>query len=373
MKEKKNERCLRSCLLLGLAILLVGCGVSTEGTSVLQMPAESGSRIASGENTESEAADADTKMERNPVETTVILTHTMPESSELHRAALYFKDTLEDISGGSMTVDIYADDSLGNIDDVNYFMNDTIDMRFGTGPVQAIPRIAYFPLIQDISIECMWEAMQPGTPIWELTSQQAEDAGALFLGVFPATPRLLTSNQPITSVDDMKELKLRTFSNTIEAQIWQAFGVETTALPIRQVSLALKEGVVDAEENPISVIEAYRFYENQKYVIRTDHRYYMDAVWMSQNFFRSLPEEQQNWILEAVNQMLDQYDVDHSIEYEQQVQTELEEKGVEFLDFPDSEKQKMRELVGPVIEEYFGKEAMDQLWDAFVESVDHVY
>ena len=58
----------------------------------------------------------------------------------------------------------------------------------------------------------------------------------------------------------MKELKLRTFSNTIEAQIWQAFGVETTALPIRQVSLALKEGVVDAEENPISVIEAYRFY-----------------------------------------------------------------------------------------------------------------
>ena len=38
--------------------------------------------------------------------------------------------------------------------------------------------------------------------------------------------------------------------------------------------------------------------------------------------------------------MLDQYDVDHSIEYEQQVQTELEEKGVEFLDFPDSEKQK---------------------------------
>lgn len=365
MKEKKNERCLRSCLLLGLAILLVGCGVSTEGTSVLQMPAESGSRTASGENTESEAADADTKMERNPVETTVILTHTMPESSELHRAALYFKDTLEDISGGSMTVDIYADDSLGNIEDVNYFMNDTIDMRFGTGPVQAIPRVAYFPLIQDISIECMWEAMQPGTPIWELTSQQAEDAGALFLGVFPATPRLLTSNQPITSVDDMKELKLRTFSNTIEAQIWQAFGVETTALPIRQVSLALKEGVVDAEENPISVIEAYRFYENQKYVIRTDHRYYMDAVWMSQNFFRSLPEEQQNWILEAVNQMLDQYDVDHSIEYEQQVQTELEEKGVEFLDFPDSEKQKMRELVGPVIEEYFGKEAMDQLWDAF--------
>ena len=207
MKEKKNERCLRSCLLLGLAILLVGCGVSTEGTSVLQMPAESGSRTASGENTESEAADADTKMERNPVETTVILTHTMPESSELHRAALYFKDTLEDISGGSMTVDIYADDSLGNIEDVNYFMNDTIDMRFGTGPVQAIPRIAYFPLIQDISIECMWEAMQPGTPIWELTSQQAEDAGALFLGVFPATPRLLTSNQPITSVDDMKELK----------------------------------------------------------------------------------------------------------------------------------------------------------------------
>ena len=178
MKEKKNERCLRSCLLLGLAILLVGCGVSTEGTSVLQMPAESGSRTASGENTESEAADADTKMERNPVETTVILTHTMPESSELHRAALYFKDTLEDISGGSMTVDIYADDSLGNIEDVNYFMNDTIDMRFGTGPVQAIPRIAYFPLIQDISIECMWEAMQPGTPIWELTSQQAEDAGA---------------------------------------------------------------------------------------------------------------------------------------------------------------------------------------------------
>ena len=58
MKEKKNERCLRSCLLLGLAILLVGCGVSTEGTSVLQMPAESGSRTASGENTESEAADA---------------------------------------------------------------------------------------------------------------------------------------------------------------------------------------------------------------------------------------------------------------------------------------------------------------------------
>ena len=348
-------------LLCSLVFLLAGCGNSAAGTSVLDMP-------------ESEAElDSDQTEKEISAETTIILTHTLPEDSELHRAALYFKDTLEEISEGSMTVDIYAGDSLGNIDDVNYFMNDTIDMRFGTGPVHTIPWIAYFPLIYDLSLDCMREAMQPGTPIWDLTCKQAEDAGALFLGVFPATPRLLTSNRKITCVEEMQGLKLRTFSNTVEAQIWQALGAETTALPIRQVALALKEGVVEAEENPISIIDAYGLYEYQDYVIETDHRYYMDAVWMSQNFYQSLSEEKQQWITEAVGRMLEKYNIDHQAAYEAQIREKLESEGMEFVEFPDSEKQKMREITGPLIENYFGQDAMEELWGAFTASVEQVY
>ncbi len=85
--------------------------------------------------------------------------------------------------------------------------------------------------------------------------------------------RHITSNRPIHSAADLKELRIRMPQSELMVQAFKSFGCAAAPLPFPQVREALRTGQFEAEENPVAVIEAFKVYEVQKYLCLTAHTY----------------------------------------------------------------------------------------------------
>lgn len=107
------------------------------------------------------------------------------------------------------------------------------------------------------------------------------------------------SQRPITSPADLGGLKLRTMENAVHMAAFEGMGAAPTPMAFPEVFGALQQGVVDGQENPITVITASRFWEVQGHVTLTGHVYSPAIVLASPVLFDSLTEEQQGWFIEA--------------------------------------------------------------------------
>ena len=85
--------------------------------------------------------------------------------------------------------------------------------------------------------------------------------------------RNLTNNRrPVKTPADLKGLKIRVMASAIHKAIWQALGANPTPMPW-PIYTELEQGVIDGQENPLWVMEVYKFYEIQKYMTLTRHVY----------------------------------------------------------------------------------------------------
>src|SRR4030095_10416765 len=83
--------------------------------------------------------------------------------------------------------------------------------------------------------------------------------------------RHVTSNKPINKPEDMKGLKIRVPDAPLYTMFPRAVGANPTPIAFAEVYLALQNGTVDAQENPLPTIEAKKFYEVQKYPMLSGH------------------------------------------------------------------------------------------------------
>ena len=83
--------------------------------------------------------------------------------------------------------------------------------------------------------------------------------------------RHTSSNKPFTDCAGMKGLKMRVPDVPAYLALPKSCGANPTPIAFAEVYLALQNGTVDAQENPLTTIEAKKFYEVQKYIILTGH------------------------------------------------------------------------------------------------------
>jgi len=89
---------------------------------------------------------------------------------------------------------------------------------------------------------------------------------AFYYGVRPTT-----ANKAINKPEDMKGLKIRVPDAPLYTMFPRAVGANPTPIAFAEVYLALQNGTVDAQENPLPTIDAKKFYEVQKYIVLTGH------------------------------------------------------------------------------------------------------
>ncbi len=103
-----------------------------------------------------------------------------------------------------------------------------------------------------------------------------------------------TSNKAVNAPDDLKGLKIRTMENPVHLAAFRALGALPTPMAWTEVLTGLQQGVIDGQENPISILVSAKMWETQKHVTLTRHVFTPIAFTMSAEFFGKLsPADQE--------------------------------------------------------------------------------
>jgi tripartite ATP-independent transporter DctP family solute receptor len=136
-------------------------------------------------------------------------------------------------------------------------------------------------------------------PFIKWAEKDLEDAGLVFLANWEWGFRNLTNSvRPINTPDDVKGLKIRTPPELSIQSAMEALGATVQTIQFSELPMALKQGVVDGQENPVSVIYAFKIYETQKYLAMTGHTYNSMVHVISKKTWAKLTPEQQRIVKE---------------------------------------------------------------------------
>ena len=352
--RKGRNRILQIVLtVIGSMCLLAGCGQAPkESLSVFQA-------VEADKNT----AETETIHEKD---TTLYLklSHTDSENGFIDQAARILKEKLEQTSDGTMSIDIYPNDTLGTLDDSIFTGDNMVELRMGAASSTLVRVLSWLPVLSpDFDVTMLDRAVAEDGELREVLEQNSLETGARLLGVFPSTFRMTTSNRPLKKVQSIQGIKMRVIGEGLEYDLWELLGAKSKGYPISQTYLALQQGTVDSEENTFTVISGYRLYEQQKYLIHTNHKIYLDGLYVKESFYQGLTDEQQNMLNEAVDAFLEELPAFMSGYMERQ-ENVMALQGVKHIYWDESERQKMmeiwREPVMNYLYEKYGDEMVEQ-------------
>ncbi|BBI71276.2 hypothetical protein HAALTHF_11660n [Vreelandella aquamarina] len=136
------------------------------------------------------------------------------------------------------------------------------------------------------------------------------EQGLELLKMYPEGEMVVTTDEPISSPEDMDNKKIRTMTNPLLSETYDAFGATPTPLPWGEVYGGLQTGIIDGQENPIFWIESGGLYEVSPHLTFTGHGWFTTAMMANQDFYEGLSDEDKELVQEASNAAYD-----HTIEH----------------------------------------------------------
>ena len=163
--------------------------------------------------------------------------------------------------------------------------------------------------------------------------------------------RQTTSNRKIETIADMKGMKLRVPNADANLAFANYSGAAATPMPFAEVYLALKTNAVDGQENPLSTIDAQKFYEVQEYCALTGHIINDNNYIISKIVFDKLSPAQQEAITKATAEAAE-FHTTTFMDDEKALIEKFEQNGM-TITTPD--KAAFREACAPMYDEYVSK------------------
>lgn len=200
--------------------------------------------------------------------------HVYETSEPFHTASVWAAAEIEKRSAGRYHIDVYPASQLGKENDINQGLTlGTVDIIISGSSFAAksFPRIGvtYYPYTFR-GVEHLLAYTQ--SDIYkELTKGYEDKSGNHIIATTYYGVRQTTSNKPIAKCADMKGLKIRVPDVPAYLAMPRACGANTSPIAFAEVYLALQNGTVEAQENPLTTIEAKKFFEVQKNIVLTGH------------------------------------------------------------------------------------------------------
>ncbi len=140
-------------------------------------------------------------------------------------------------------------------------------------------------------------------PIGQELADKSSEKGMVVLGYWDNGIRQMTNNKrPIGKVEDMKGLKMRVPPDAVLVDIMKALGAEAQQVKFSELYVALQQGVVDGQENPLVNIHASKLYEVQKHLAMTSHMFQMTPFLMSKRTWDKLSAADRKIVQEAAQE-----------------------------------------------------------------------
>ncbi len=200
--------------------------------------------------------------------------HVYETTEAFHVESVWAAEEIKKRSNGKFHIQVFPASSLGKETDLNQGLTlGTVDIII-SGPsfaARSYPRfaIAYYPFIFRDSDHLL--AYAKSSLFQEMVNEFRQKTGIQITAYAYYGARQTTGQKSFTTCADIKGLKIRVPDAPAYISTWQACGANPTPIAFAEVYLALQNGTVDAQENPMTAIEAKKFYEVQKSIMLTSH------------------------------------------------------------------------------------------------------
>jgi TRAP-type transport system periplasmic protein len=216
-------------------------------------------------------------------------------------ASKMFAEAVEKRTNGKIKITIYPNNALGSPPEVlEQNILGAVDMSLPTqgqlGKYSKKFNCVMLPFIYDNYAHA--DKVLDGKFLpWAVP--ELDQAGLVFLSNWEWGFRNLTnSKHPVNVPADVKGLKVRTPPELPTQAAMEALGAVVATINFNELQMALKQGVVDGQENPVAVIYSNKLYETQKYLAMTGHNYNTMVHVISKKVWDKLTPEQQAVIKE---------------------------------------------------------------------------
>ena len=237
---------------------------------------------------------------------TLKLGHIRAETSPTHKAALKFAELVAQKTSGEIEIKVFPNSQLGGILDMFTGMKaGSLEMVYGGintygfikgGEVFQITAVPF--LYRDY--DHMHRVLL--SPIFRPHLEAAEKAtGVKVININGDTaPRELTTrDKPVRTSADFKGLKIRIAESAMVRAAMQKLGANPQVIPFADLYVALKQGVVDAQENGVIPIKNMSFFEVQKYLTLTHYIRDVETFYVSADKWKTLSPAQQKAVFDA--------------------------------------------------------------------------
>ena len=222
--------------------------------------------------------------------------------SALGKGVEYFGKLLDEKSGGSIQVELCAGSVLGgDRETIEGVGMGTFEMcNIATGPIANFSE-------KFLAMDLPYVVTDRETAYAALDGEKGRDVldslentGIYGLNFWELGFRdLYNAKKIITHPEDLKGMKIRVMENDVYISLFNGLGAYATPMSIGEVFTSLQQGTIDGHDNPIGPTLTGKFYEADKNCTKTHHVYSATVSMINREFFDSLPEEYQKWIVEA--------------------------------------------------------------------------
>ena len=200
--------------------------------------------------------------------------HVYETSEPYHKWSVWAADEIKKRTNGRYEIAVFPASQLGKETDINQGLQlGTVDIIISglSFAARTMPRIGvgYYPYtFRDGDHLVSWAK---SGAFKELTDEYRQKTGIQITAMTYYGARHTTSNRDFKDCAGMKGLKIRVPDVPAYMALPKSCGANPTPIAFAEVYLALQNGTVEAQENPLTTIEAKKFYEVQKNVILTGH------------------------------------------------------------------------------------------------------
>ena len=335
---------------------LAAAGVSAAALALTACGGSSNSAASTSTAASSTAAAAgDAAAAANDPKVTLVYAEVNPLDTIVGQTASHFKEKVEELTGGSVVIDVQASGVLGS-------ENDVLDAILGGSTSIDISRISAFALTSYgcnksklLSIPFTFENR---AHFWNFANSELapeflnepQELGLPVRGMFYGEEgfRHFFTVNPVSGIADFKGLKLRVSNDPVMNGMVEGLGANPTVVSFGELYSALQTGVVDGAEQPIANYKSNAFPEVANNLILDGHTLGAVQAVITDNAWNKLTENQQAAVMEAAADT-QAFNADLSETAENKVLDELKSSGCNVVDVPD--KTPWQEACAKVISE----------------------
>nr|WP_067288832.1 DctP family TRAP transporter solute-binding subunit [Marinobacterium profundum] len=288
-------------------------------------------------------------------ETRLKFGHSSPDTDLSHQMALMFAQEVKEGTNGSISIDVFPNGQLGSdsqlIDGVRSGIID-FELSGLNNFTGMIPEAGAFSLpFMFPNRDTAYKVLDGHVGQGVLDSLQ--EFGMKGLGFAENGYRNISNNRgPIRVPADLAGLQMRVNNSKALNDLFQQFNANPQQIPVSELYTALETGVVDAQDHPIWVVEAFKYYEVQKYLSVSQHAYSALTLVMNAKRFNDLTEKEQSAITSAAAK---------AIAFQRSASQADEEAKIQFLE--DKGMIVNRDVDGAAFQQ-----AAKPVWESFIEN-----